>query len=112
MPDIKTNELKQKPGAPLSWDNVMYGSDSLGYIDATHQQLQVYKTKHNLTYYLPLCTKDPVTERKLAQNKTHTDWVKLIIDDLKKVHTDIETINRSTLPNSYNNLPSLLKHHL
>lgn len=89
--NIKTNELKQKPGAPLSWDNVMYGSDSLGYIDATHQQLQVYKTKRNLTYYLPLCTKDPVTERKLAQNKTHADWVKLIMDDLKKVHADIET---------------------
>lgn len=88
--NIVTKELKQKKGAPLSWDNVLYESDSLGYIDASHQQLQVYKTKRNLTYYLPLCAKDPVTERKQAQNKTHAEWVKLIMDDLKIVHADIE----------------------
>jgi protoporphyrinogen oxidase len=88
--NITTKELKQKPGAPVSWDNVIYESESLGYIDATHQQLQVYKAKRNLTYYLPLCTKEPVTERKQAQNKTHTEWVKFIMDDLKKVHADIE----------------------
>jgi len=88
--NIKVNDLKQKTGAPISWDNVIYESESLGYIDATHQQLQVYKNKRNLTYYMPLCAKDAVTERKLAQNKTYAEWIQMIMNDLKKVHADIE----------------------
>jgi len=28
-------------GAPLAWDNVLYGSDGLGYVDATHQAVRV-----------------------------------------------------------------------
>ncbi|MGC4100235.1 FAD-dependent oxidoreductase [Ferruginibacter sp.] len=88
--NIKVNELKQKEGAPLSWDNVIYDSTSLGYIDATHQQLQLYKTKRNLTYYMPLCATDAVTERQQAQQKKHEDWVDVIFRDLEKIHEDIE----------------------
>jgi hypothetical protein len=31
--------LHDRPGAPPSWDNVMYGSTGLGYVDARHQAL-------------------------------------------------------------------------
>ncbi len=89
--NIKVDTLQEKPGAPLSWDNVIYDSNSLGYIDATHQQLQLYKSKRNLTYYLPLCTADAVTERKQALEKKHAEWVDIIFEDLKKVHNDIES---------------------
>ena len=88
--NIKVNGLKQKEGVAIAWDNVMYDSASLGYIDATHQQLQLYKTKRNLTYYMPLCVADAIAERKQAQEKTHADWVKLICADLERVHEDIE----------------------
>ena len=33
--------LADRPGAPPSWDNVVYGSAGLGYVDAMHQSLQV-----------------------------------------------------------------------
>ncbi|MGG9960149.1 NAD(P)-binding protein [Ferruginibacter sp. SUN106] len=89
--NITTNELKQKEGAPVSWDNVVYDTASLGYIDATHQQLQLYKNKRNLTYYMPLCSADAVTERKQAQGKKHADWTEIIFNDLKRIHEDIET---------------------
>lgn len=89
--NIKVNALQEKQGAQLSWDNVVYNSNSLGYIDATHQQLQLYKTTRNLTYYLPLCNADAVTERKQAMEKKHEQWVDIIFEDLKKVHADIET---------------------
>jgi hypothetical protein len=88
--NIKVNELKQKEGVAIAWDNVIYDSTSLGYIDATHQQLQLYKTKRNLTYYMPLCVGDAVTERKQTQGKTHADWVELICADLERVHEDIK----------------------
>ena len=32
---------EEEPGAPLAWDNVLYGSDGLGYVDATHQAIRV-----------------------------------------------------------------------
>lgn len=89
--NLTVTDPEERSGQPLSWDNVLYESPSLGYVEATHQQLGQLKKKKVFTYYLPLTAKDPVTERKLAYQRTHADWTKLIIDDLKKVHPDIET---------------------
>ena len=41
------------PGSSVAWDNVLYGSESLGYISATHQKTQVVSGRTVLTYYLP-----------------------------------------------------------
>lgn len=87
--NILCNELSERKGAPLSWDNVIHGGYSLGYVDATHQFVQQKIPKKNLTYYLPLTASDPVTERKQALARTHEDWTALILTDLEKVHPDI-----------------------
>ena len=42
------------PGGELAWDNVLYGSDSLGYVSATHQSIAMKQERSLLTYYLPL----------------------------------------------------------
>lgn len=88
--NLLVNTVTERSGSTFSWDNVFYESDSLGYVDATHQLLQQYIPKRNLTYYLPLTKQDPVEERKAAMNITHEEWTKRIISDLKKVHPDIE----------------------
>jgi protoporphyrinogen oxidase len=89
--NIVTNNLEERSGEPKSWDNVIYQSDSLGYVDATHQLLQQHITKRNLTYYLPLTSTNPLDARKNAHLKTHEEWVAQIFNDLKKIHPDIET---------------------
>lgn len=89
--NIVTNKLEERSGESPSWDNVIYQSQSLGYVDATHQLLQQHNLKRNLTYYLPLTEFPPLDARKNAQQKTHEEWVALIIGDLKKVHPNIET---------------------
>lgn len=81
--------LEERSGAPLSWDNVLHDSQSLGYVEATHELLEQHLSKRNLTYYMPLTQSDPATERKLARDKSHQDWVQMIIDDLKIVHPNI-----------------------
>jgi hypothetical protein len=43
--------LHDRPGAPPSWDNVLYGSAGLGYVDAMHQNLQRVPGATVLTYY-------------------------------------------------------------
>lgn len=88
--NITVNALEERAGAPLSWDNVLYGSQSLGYVEATHQLLQQNLLKRNLTYYLPLTQASPVEERKAAQQRTHQQWVNMILDDLRPVHPNIE----------------------
>jgi monoamine oxidase len=88
--NITVNPLEERSGAAPSWDNVLYESQSLGYVDATHQLLQQWRPKRNLTYYLPLTQRSPVEERKAAQQKTHAEWVELVINDLQKVHPNIK----------------------
>jgi hypothetical protein len=78
-------------GSPLSWDNVIFDSPSLGYVEATHQQLAQLKDRKVLTYYYPLTGEDPVTARKKALQRSHGEWTELILADLKKVHPDIES---------------------
>ncbi|HWK05828.1 MAG TPA: NAD(P)-binding protein [Puia sp.] len=88
--NMTVGELEERSGAPLSWDNVVFDSESLGYVEATHQQVQQLKEKRVLTYYLPLTNEDPVAARKNALQRSHAEWVRLIFDDLRKVHPDIE----------------------
>jgi predicted NAD/FAD-dependent oxidoreductase len=50
--------LNDRPGAPPSWDNVLYGDDQnatgLGYVDAMHQSLKPVPGATVLTYYRAL----------------------------------------------------------
>jgi hypothetical protein len=40
------------PGGEVAWDNVLYGSDSLGYVSATHQSIAM-RQERSLTHLLP-----------------------------------------------------------
>jgi len=87
--NIRTRELAERDGQPLSWDNVLYDSPSLGYVEATHQHITQEAHMKNLTYYLPLTSQKPADARKAAIERTHAEWVQLIIEDLEKVHPNI-----------------------
>lgn len=88
--NITVNKLEERSGPPLSWDNVIHNSPSLGYVEATHQLVTQHRPKRNLTYYLPLTDGTVAEARKAAQRKTHEEWVKEIIDDLKRIHPNMQ----------------------
>ncbi len=91
--NVTLSALPQGKGAPLSWDNVNFQSDSLGYVVATHQSLKRYPQKTVITYYLPLAKEDPAYARKMAAEKSHQEWAKQIAEDLATMHPSIrETI--------------------
>ena len=73
----------------LSWDNVAYGSPSLGYVNATHQLPQQFTPVKNLTWYLPFTTGNSKAERTRIAALTHEDYCDLVIADLEKVHPGI-----------------------
>jgi len=79
-------------GVPLSWDNVLYGSRGLGYVNACHQQLQVLHGKIVITYYHALTGTDPAELRKKAEHFDAEEWTRLVMDDLKTAHPDIESL--------------------
>jgi hypothetical protein len=87
--NLTVGALEERNGRELSWDNVLYNSESLGYVEATHQLLQQRVPEKVLTYYMPLTQADPVTARKQAMTMTHQDWVNIILNDLQKVHENI-----------------------
>ncbi len=72
-------------GAPLAWDNVSTGSDSLGYVVATHQQIRRFTPPETvLTHYWPLDGMEPAEERMLALARNHAAWRDMIIADLAR----------------------------
>jgi Flavin containing amine oxidoreductase len=81
--------LEERSGVAPAWDNVIYNSKSLGYVDATHQDIRQQHPKKNLTYYLPLTEGTVKETRSKAQKKTHEQWAEEIIKDLEIVHPDI-----------------------
>lgn len=71
---------------PLSWDNVIYESPSLGYVTATHQKGIDYGPT-TLTYYYPMCA-EPNGRTTLF----NYDWKQLAdvcLTDLSRAHSDI-----------------------
>lgn len=76
---------------PLSWDNVLYESKSLGYVVATHQKGIDYGATV-LTYYYPMAEKNL---REGMQKLLSLDWKELAdicLTDLSQAHPDIRQL--------------------
>ncbi len=77
--------LLQRPGAPPSWDNVRYGSTSLGYVDARHQSLDPTPRPPLLTAYVAL----PQAQRGDLLQRPWQDWARVVSDELAATHPDL-----------------------
>jgi hypothetical protein len=82
-------------GARLAWDNVVYGSPSLGYVVATHQGLELMPRETVLTYYWPLCDASPDEARRQAFATSLADWQRLVLAELLRIHPELEGAVRS-----------------
>jgi hypothetical protein len=71
---------------PLAWDNVIYESPSLGYVNATHQKGIDYGPTV-LTYYYPMCHEE-AGRTKLFDYAWH-DLADVCLTDLARAHPDI-----------------------
>jgi len=84
--------LRKRPaerGFPLSWDNVIFASPSLGYIVSTHQSGQDLGAT-TFTYYRPYVSDDPRETREAMLARPWAHWVDEILSDLRRAHPDIE----------------------
>ena len=81
-------------GAPLSWDNVIHDSDSLGYVVATHQGVATRPGPTVLTWYLPLAGDTPAAGRQRLLATTREQWARAALADLARPHPEIASITR------------------
>lgn len=87
--------LKDRPAQrfardfPLAWDNVLYESPSLGYVNSTHQKGIDYGAAV-FTYYYPMCAEADGRAKLFA-----LDWRELadiVLTDLSRAHPDIRQL--------------------
>ena len=81
-------------GAPLSWDNVLYDSASLGYVVATHQGIASQSGPTVLTWYLPLTGIAPADARKRLLDASREHWAEMALAEIAKPHPEIRSITR------------------
>ncbi|MBB4841976.1 monoamine oxidase [Paucibacter oligotrophus] len=77
--------LMQRVGAAPSWDNVVYGSAALGYVDATHQSLRPDQGATVLTAYWAL----PASQRASLLKDSWQQWSTRVLQELATVHPDL-----------------------
>jgi monoamine oxidase len=77
--------LAERAGAPPSWDNVAFGSEALGYVDAGHQRLNPAPGARVLTAYRAL----PAAERGALLQAPWRRWADAVLADLAPMHPDL-----------------------
>ncbi|MGJ7545104.1 FAD-dependent oxidoreductase [Variovorax sp. LT1R16] len=82
--------LADPAGAAPSWDNVVYGSRGLGYVDARHQTLDPTPRATVLSWYRPLgpSTFDGADGRRQLLDKPWGAWRDELITELSVPHPD------------------------
>jgi monoamine oxidase len=84
--------LADKPGAPPSWDNVVYGSAALGYVDAMHQNTRAHPGPTVLTSYWALGGDDlNALQRQRSEllQQPWAFWSAKVVADLAQAHADL-----------------------
>jgi hypothetical protein len=88
--NVTLDAMPAGEGVPLSWDNMIYGSKLLGYVVATHQNLNRIQTQTVLTYYWPLAHLPPDQAREEALARPYKEWRNIILDELTRVHPELD----------------------
>ncbi|WP_298193284.1 NAD(P)-binding protein [Novosphingobium sp.] len=87
--NVTVNRLPRGRGSSLAWDNVSTGSDSLGYVVATHQSASAGEGPTVLTWYMALSREDPAAARKLMATRLLAEWQRIVADDLLTMNPDL-----------------------
>jgi glycine/D-amino acid oxidase-like deaminating enzyme len=82
---------KRSGDAPSAWDNVLYSSQSLGYVVATHQAGREYGATV-WTWYYPFTDSDVAARRKEIAGAGHAEWAEAVLADLSRAHPDIRQL--------------------
>ncbi len=89
--NVHLSRRPRESSFPLSWDNVIHDSRSLGYVVATHQSGNDHGPTV-LTWYHPLCDDDVKAARQQLLKATWTDLADVVLTDLERPHPEIRSL--------------------
>jgi monoamine oxidase len=83
-----------RAGAAPSWDNVVYGTRGLGYVDARHQMLDPTPRGTVISWYRPLGPSryDAADGRRLLLERPWTGWREELLAELSVPHPDLPAL--------------------
>ncbi|HTM52178.1 MAG TPA: FAD-dependent oxidoreductase [Bryobacteraceae bacterium] len=87
--NLTLDRIPKERGVEAAWDNVLYDSPALGYVNATHQTLSSHVERTVWTYYWALVQSAPAESRRLLLEKDWSYWKEAILNDLSRAHPDI-----------------------
>jgi glycine/D-amino acid oxidase-like deaminating enzyme len=90
-PWLTANLTIEHPPEDVAWDNVIYDSPTLGYVDATHMSLRTFIDRSVWTFYWALAERTPTESRELLLQKDWLYWREAILNDLRRAHPDIRS---------------------
>lgn len=89
--NLTLDRMPREREAELAWDNVIYGSPSLGYVDATHMSIASRQDRSVWTYYWSLAGHAPQQGRSFLLANDWAYWKEAILNDLSRAHPDIRS---------------------
>jgi glycine/D-amino acid oxidase-like deaminating enzyme len=90
----KLPESSFSDSVPLSWDNVIYESPSLGYVAATHQTASHLTGPSVWTHYRPWSELEPSQARRQLLETSWQQACAQVLGDLVRVHPDLPSLCR------------------
>jgi len=87
--NLTLDQMPRENGAELAWDNVFFNSKSLGYVDASHQNVAVHRSQAVWTYYWALAEMAPRDARTFLLNSNYEQLCESILHDMEQAHPDI-----------------------
>jgi glycine/D-amino acid oxidase-like deaminating enzyme len=88
------------PEAPLSWDNVVYGTRGLGYVVSTHQDIrQTPPAQTVFTSYVALSDREPLAARRWMETASAEELLALAMTDLRAAYGDaiVDCVQRADI---------------
>ncbi len=86
--NLTVRDLPTAKGLSLCWDNIIYGSESVGYVNANNQDV-TRSSKAVLTCYKPYAYTTPQAGRMKLQKSDYKTLLKEVIDELDYAHQGI-----------------------
>lgn len=87
--NLVLDRVPRERGAPLAWDNVIYGTRSLGYVNASHQELGMPTGRMVWTWYHAVVDRPARDARTWLQQRPWASWRDEMLADLGRAHPDI-----------------------
>jgi glycine/D-amino acid oxidase-like deaminating enzyme len=87
--NLTLDRIPDQKGSETAWDNVIYGSPTLGYVNATHMSLATHVDRTVWTFYWSLAEYPPAQARQILLTRSWNDWKEAILNDLSRAHPDI-----------------------